>query len=138
LGHAADVGFDDLVGELRDAFAVDFGFGDLQAELARVVDLARDLADVQERLGGDAAPVQAHAADLVAVEAHDLLAELAEPDRGVVAARAGADDERVDGERCHGMLFARRGREPPLRPGKGPLLPLGRTACATRRSRAGR
>ena len=96
LVDAADVGLDDLVRELRDAFAVDFGFGDLQPELAGVVDLARDLTDVQQRLSRDAAPVQAHAADLVAVEAHDFLAELAEPDRGVIAARAGADDERVD------------------------------------------
>jgi hypothetical protein len=53
---------------------------------AALIDLARDLADVQQRLGGDAAPVQAHAADLVAVDADDVLSELAEPDRGVIAA----------------------------------------------------
>ena len=41
------------------------------------------------------------AADLVAVEADHLLAELTQPDRGVVAARSGADDQCVDGLRSH-------------------------------------
>ena len=79
-----------------DAGAIDLRFRNLDADLGGVVDLAGDLADVQQRLGRDAAPVEADAADFVAVEAHDVLAELTEPDRGVVAARACADHDRVD------------------------------------------
>ena len=56
----------------RDAFAIDLGLGNLQPERVRVLDLPRDLTHVQKRLGRDAAPIQADAADLVAVEAHDF------------------------------------------------------------------
>ena len=58
-------------------------------------------ADVQQRLGRDAAPIEADAADLVAVEADDVLAELTQPNRGVVTARARADDDCVDVDGCH-------------------------------------
>ena len=92
---------DDFAGERRHALTVDLGLGDLQPDLTGVLDLTRDLADVEQRLGRDAAPVQADAADLVTVEADDLFAELAEPDRGMIAARAGTDDQSVDGERSH-------------------------------------
>jgi hypothetical protein len=58
--------------------------------------VADHFADVQQRFGGDAAPIQAHAADLVAVDADDFLAELSQPDCGVISARPRADDDCVD------------------------------------------
>jgi len=48
-----------------------------------------------EGLRGDATPVQAHAADLVLLDADDLLFELAEANRAPVAAGSGADDDGV-------------------------------------------
>ena len=93
--YAADIGVHDVVLELRDALALDFGLGNLQSDRAGALDVADDLADVQQRLCRDAAPVQADAADLVAVDADDLLAELPEPNRDVIAAGSRADNDGV-------------------------------------------
>jgi len=60
--------------------------------LVRVVG---DLRRVQQRLGGDAAPVQARAADLVLFDERDLLAELGGPQRAGVAAAAATEDDDV-------------------------------------------
>ena len=73
-----------------------------------MVDVANDFADVQQRFGRNAAPVQADAADLVAIDADDFLAELPEPDRGVIAAGAGADDDRVNLMFCQPSAPVRR------------------------------
>ena len=85
---AADVCVHDVGLELRNAFALDFGLGNFQADRAGALDVTNDFADVQQRFGRNAAPVEADAADLVAVDADDFLAELPEPDRDVIAARA--------------------------------------------------
>ena len=52
---------------------------------------------LDQRLRRDAAPVEAHAAGLVLLDAHRLLAELPEPDGARVAAGAAADHDRVVG-----------------------------------------
>jgi hypothetical protein len=56
-----------------------------------------DLADVQQCLRRNASPVQADAADLVPIDAENLLAQLTKPDRDVIAAwsRANNDDVKL-------------------------------------------
>ena len=54
-----------------------------------------DLAGVQQRLGRDAAAVQAGAADLVLLDQHDGLAELGCSQRRGVAAAAAAEDDEI-------------------------------------------
>ena len=67
----------------------------LEPDRGGVIDVADDFADVQQRFGRNAAPVETDAADLVAVDADHFLAELSEPDRGVIAAGARADDDGI-------------------------------------------
>ena len=55
----------------------------------------RDLGRVQQRLGRDAAAVQARAADLVLLDQADGEAELGGAQRGRVAAAAAAEDDEV-------------------------------------------
>ena len=54
-----------------------------------------DLGRVQQRLGRDAAAVQAGAADLVLLDQGDALAELGRAQRAGVAAAAAAEDDDV-------------------------------------------
>ena len=54
-----------------------------------------DLGVPEQRLAGDAAPVQAEAADALLLDQHDALAELRGADRGDVAAGPAADDGDV-------------------------------------------
>ena len=54
-----------------------------------------DLADVQQRLRRDAPPVQADAADLVPIDAENLLAQLTKPNRDVIATRSRANNDDV-------------------------------------------
>ena len=56
---------------------------------------AKASADGDQRLGGDAAPVQAGAAELFLFDDGDGRAELRGADGGGIAARAGADDYDV-------------------------------------------
>ena len=73
-----DLGFDAQLGEI--------GFGFVQP-----------LAGMQQGLGGNAADIEAGAAEAAAaVDTGRREAELAEPDSGIVAARAAADDNRVE------------------------------------------
>jgi hypothetical protein len=61
-----------------------------------VAGVGEHLGDVQQRLGGDAPDVQAHAPEaLVALDEDDLEAEVRGAERGGVAARPGADDDHV-------------------------------------------
>src|SRR5262245_60415798 len=60
-----------------------------------IVDQLHEMGVGEEGLGRDAAPVQADAAELVALDAEGLLAELRGPDGAGVARRAAADDEDV-------------------------------------------
>ena len=73
---AFDVRAHDVAGKFRNARPVDFGSRNGQTDLIRFADVTRDFADVKQRLGRDAAPVEADSADFVAVEADDAFAEL--------------------------------------------------------------
>jgi hypothetical protein len=66
-----------------------------------VLELMEHLGRAQQRLGGDAAPVEADAAQVVALDDRRLEAELRRPDRRDVAARPGADDDDVEALLSH-------------------------------------
>src|SRR5262249_32037772 len=68
---------------------------DREAERARVPRERRDLSDVEERLGRNAALVHADSAGRVAVHHDDALSELRRANRGVVPAGSRADDDEV-------------------------------------------
>ena len=105
---AVDVGVHDVALEFRNCLALDFGLGHAQSDRVRALDVTDHLADVQERFGRNASPIEADAADLVAVDADDLFAELPEANRNVIAAGPGADDRGVDLKFCrtaHGLTF---------------------------------
>ena len=65
-----------------------------QAVILGVLHVVEDLGRAQQRLGRDAAPVEADAAEMLALHDRRLEAELRRADRGDVAAGAGADDDR--------------------------------------------
>ena len=62
---------------------------------AGVLRLFVEVRGGDERLGGDAAPVEAHAAHVLFLDAGHLLLELPEPDGARIAARAAADHNCV-------------------------------------------
>jgi hypothetical protein len=95
LGHAARA-LDDLVEVERRLL-------DRQAVAIQVRQLLEDLAGLQQGLGGDAAPVQADAAKVLALDDRRLQTQLAGADRGHIAARTGADDDDIE-FRGHGVL----------------------------------
>ncbi len=72
------------------------GSPNADAVRGHLLGLGDDAGGVQERLGGDAADVQAHAAQrLVALDQHRLQPEVGGAKRRRVAARSGADDEHL-------------------------------------------
>ena len=68
-----------------------------------VLHVVVDFGRAQQRLGRDAAPVQADAAEIGFFDDRGLEAELGGADRGDVAAGAGADDDDVEG--CVGHVM---------------------------------
>ena len=68
----------------------------LEAELLQVVHEVEDLGRAQQRLGRDAAPVEADAAQMLALDEAGLHPELGRTDGGDVAAGAPADDDEVE------------------------------------------
>ncbi len=74
---------------------VEADVGGAEAELVQVAEQMSNLRDAQQRLGRDAAPVEADAPEVLALDERRLHAELASPDRRHVAARTAADDEQV-------------------------------------------
>ena len=62
------------------------------------------LTRLQKGLGGDTAPVQADAAQVLALEDSDLLAQLAGANGRHIAARARADDDEIEGI-SHGVVL---------------------------------
>ena len=66
------------------------------------------LGGVEQGLGGDAADVEAGAAQrLAALDAGGLQPELRGPDRGDIAARPGADHDHVEVSLCHSSTLVR-------------------------------
>ncbi len=64
-----------------------------------------DLGRAQQRLGRDAAPVEADAAQMLALDDGRLEAELRRADGCDVAAGSAADDQDVIKGICHDLLF---------------------------------
>src|SRR5262249_18503736 len=69
---------------------------ELDAEVRGVTHQVDALGIAQQRLGGDATPVQAHAAGPIVFHRGDREAELGAADRRDVAARSGADHHDVE------------------------------------------
>ena len=88
---------DDAVLVLVDRGHVDAVEGGPDAELLALAAGVGDLGRVQQRLGRDAAAVQAGAAELVLLDQGDLHAELGRAQGAGVAAAAAAEDDEVEG-----------------------------------------
>ena len=81
---------DDPVLEGAQLVDVDLRLAELDAPVAGVLRLVEHLGDVQQRLRGNAAAIQAHAAGiLLRIDQRDLHAEIGGVERRGVAARAG-------------------------------------------------
>src|SRR5206468_7516987 len=68
-----------------------------------------DLGGVEQRLGRDAAAVQAGAADLVLLDHDHRQAELRGPERAGVAAATGPEDHQIGGLRLCCLAFGHDG-----------------------------
>ena len=107
-GDAIVEALDDTVLPGDGLLQVELGLGGGQAEgrlagggMGRLLEL---LGDMDHRLGGDAADVEAGAAQLAALDDDGVDAELAGADGADIAARAGADDEELAGDVGHVSL----------------------------------
>ncbi len=87
----------DLARSLNDLAQVKGNIGRAQPVGVGVLHIMVDLARPQQRLGRDAAPVEADAAEPLALDDRDLEAELRGADRGDIAAGAAAEDGEVEG-----------------------------------------
>jgi hypothetical protein len=86
----------DAARPLDDGVEVKRGAGRRQAVVLQVRQALVFLAGLQQRLGGDAAPVQADAAQILTLDDGRLQTQLAGADGGDIAARAGADHDEVE------------------------------------------
>ena len=103
---------DAVIEPLRDAArALHHGLrivGDLlgrEPVILGVLHVVVDFGRAQQRLGRDAAPVQADAAEIGFLDDRGLEAELRGADRGDIAAGPGADDDDVEGCVGHGYAL---------------------------------
>ena len=87
---------------------------DGNAEASRRLDLVQDLGRPQQRLGWNAAPVEADAAEECSLDDGRAQAELRGADRGDVAAGPGADDDHIIRARRLGTHIGGHGRRCPL------------------------
>jgi hypothetical protein len=104
-GHLAHLGHraqptrelaDDLFLVAAQLVDVDHGYAEVHAKVAQVADLVHHGGHVQQRLGRDAAHVQADAAQRgVAFDDHDFQAQVRRAERRRVAARAAAEHQHV-------------------------------------------
>jgi hypothetical protein len=87
---------DDSPLPLAERVQIDLGVGEGHAAGAGALGLGDHLGDVQQRLGGDAADVQADAAErLVALDEHDVEAEVRCAEGRRVAAWPGSEDHQL-------------------------------------------
>ena len=80
---------------LHDGIQVKGRVFNLQTEGSGMLGEVKHLSGAQQRLGRDAAPVEADAAKALALDDRRLHAELACADRGNVASGTGADDDEI-------------------------------------------
>ena len=98
---------DDLVLEVAQLVEIDLGLAELDAEILRVRRLADHVGDVQQRLGRDAAAIDADAAGiLLRIDERDLHPAVGRVEGGCVSAGTGADDDKLTGDR-HGCSGAK-------------------------------
>src|SRR3546814_13694843 len=71
-----------------------------QPVILGVVHIMEDLGRAQQRLGGDAPPVEADAAQILTLDDRGLQAELRRADRRDIAAGARRSEERRVGKEC--------------------------------------
>jgi hypothetical protein len=81
------------------------GFTDFDPELAGALDELVEMGRDDPCLGGNAAPVEARAAELILLDHGGLEAELRGSDRRHVASGAGADDDDLIAGFAHGDAF---------------------------------
>src|SRR5690606_12124440 len=124
--HALPRTVDDLVAEGVDPGHVDAVEGRPHPESRGLARLVGHLGRVQERLGGDAPPVQAGTADLVFFDQRDRLAEFGRPQSaGITAAATTQHDDVIRaGAFSHWkapcrILDCRRSRLSPPNPDSG-------------------
>ena len=84
-----------------------FDFDWSEAEIRQVVQQVVDFGGAQQRLGGDAAPVQADAAEVLALHHRGLHAELRGADGGDIAAGPAAQHDDIEVLVSHDLLLAR-------------------------------
>ena len=95
VGHALAELRGNGAGAGHHGWQVGGGRGCAHAKGRRVPDQPQHIGGAQERLGGNAAPVQADAAQVLFLDQRGFHAELRGTDRCHVAARAAADDDQV-------------------------------------------
>ena len=83
-----------------------------------------ELGVAEQRLGRDAADVEADAAPVLLLHDRDRLAELGGADRGDVATGAGAEDQDIEVVVAHGRQPSDRCRERLMGPRAASLLPV--------------
>jgi hypothetical protein len=93
---AAAQSFGDFARATYELGDVEGGLAGFDSELGRVGDGLVDLGGAQQGLRGDAAPVQADAAQVFAFDHCGFLSELGGADGGHVAAGATAEDHDVE------------------------------------------
>src|SRR5882757_6510660 len=106
---ALGVFFYDLVFARQDVGPIDFQAADLEAQLRAVFEMVVNVGVVQQHFGGDAANVQAGAAEKGIFLHHDgLETQLAGTNGGYIPARSAADNRHV--VLCHAQSPFRRAR----------------------------
>ena len=99
LHQEADAGVHpagDAARALDDRGGVEADVVGLEPIILGVLHVVVDLGRAQQRLGRDAAPVRADAAEEIALDDRGLEAKLRRADRGDIAARSRADDDDVE------------------------------------------
>ena len=93
--HAGDQRLDDLAAARDDGLLVELRALDGHAVFVGMERVLIELGGVEQRLGGNAAFVQAHAAQRVFLKQDDLEARMARALGGQIAGRAAADDDQI-------------------------------------------
>ena len=98
---------DDLLLALHHPGEVHLGLGNADAERCGVADLAKHIGAGKQRLGGNAAPVQARAAEFGALDDGDLGAELRGAKRGNITGGPTAEHHDALGHAVVGVAAGR-------------------------------